>query len=63
MNNKLPLSIRTTIIGTLLISALPATEAADRPEPLKLAVIAPVLDWDNVPEIKRLTDFVPWVLM
>ena len=39
------------------VSVTKAIEAADRPKPLKLAVIAPVLEWDDVPEIKRLTDW------
>ena len=45
------------LVAVVLLSVPTAIEAADRPEPLKLAVIAPVLEWDNVPEIERLTDW------
>lgn len=44
-------------LAFVLLFASIAVEAADRPEPFKLAVIALVLEWDNVPEIKRLTDW------
>jgi len=45
------------LVAIVSVSVTTAIEAAGRPEPLELAVIAPVLEWDDVPEIKRLTDW------
>ena len=51
ITKQLSACIAFTLLATLKVTA------ADKPEPLKLAVIAPVMEWDDVPEIKRLSDW------